>query len=190
MSTPINDLNNDNIQIYGDDLDLVAVAPVGTVLPTGLEELTDAFTDLGWLSEDGVDWDDAYEVADFKGHQGGKTVLKLPTGVSRTFKVQCLEETATTVGLRYPGFTPAKIGAADVYGGELPGPRLDPRVFVIDLKSISTGHTKRFVVPKGMVTEVATLQHRRSGIAIYEMTIEVLEGKAFVYSDAPGWATS
>lgn len=29
---------------------------------------------------DGFNWDDAHKVADFKVHQGGKTVLKLPTG--------------------------------------------------------------------------------------------------------------
>jgi hypothetical protein len=184
----INDLDNANIQIYGDDLDIVAVAPFGTTLPVGLADLTAPFKDLGWLSEDGIDWDDAYESSDFKGHQGGKTVLKLPTNVNRTFKVQCLEETAITLGLRYPGFTPAKIGSEEVYGGELPGPKLDPRVFVVDLKSITSGKRKRYAVPKGTVTEVGTLQHRRSGITMYELTVEVLEGKAFLYSDAPGWA--
>lgn len=187
MSTPINDLDNANIQIYGDDLDIVAVAPVGTTLPVGLAPLAAPFKDLGWLSEDGIDWDDAYDATDFKGHQGGKTVLKLPTGVSRTFKVQCLEETATTLGLRYSGFAPQQIETTQVYGGEIPAPKMDPRVFVADMKSITTGKTKRYVVPKGVVTEVGTLQHRRSGITIYEMTIEALEGKAFLYSDAPGW---
>jgi|GEM_PF-4365244 len=184
----ISNLDNNNIQIYGDDLDMVAVAPLGTTLPAGLADLAAPFIDLGWLSEDGIDWDDSYETSDFKGHQGGKTVLKLPTGVGRTFKVQCLEETYYTVGLRYPGFKPAKIGSEEVYGGELPGPKMDPRVFVADLKSITTGKRKRYVVPKGVVSEVGTLQHRRSSITMYELTIEALEGKAFLYSDAPGWA--
>lgn len=189
MTTPINDLDNTNIQIYGDDLDIVAVAPFGTTLPVGLADLTTPFVDVGWLSEDGIGWDDSMEVTDFKGHQGGKTVLKIPTSVSRTFKFQCEEETAVTLGLRYPGFTPAKVGETTAYGGEIPAPRMDPRAWVIDLGSITQdGVRKRYIVPKGVVTEVGTLEHKRAGITMYEFTVEALEGKVFLYSNAPAWA--
>ena len=45
-----------NIRIYGDDDSAVSVGAKGTTGPTTLAALdADDFTELGWLSEDGID---------------------------------------------------------------------------------------------------------------------------------------
>lgn len=189
--TTVSSLDNSNINIYGGDLDMVAVAPFGTELPVGLTELKAPFKDCGWLNEDGIDWEDSYETSDFKGHQGGKTVISLPTSVDRTFKFVCEEETALTVGLRYSGFTPKQVGSEQAYGGEVPAPKMDPRAWVIDLHSISQdGIRKRFVIPKGVVSEVGTISHKREDMTLYEFTVKVMEGKFFMYSNAASWKPS
>ena len=182
----INNLNNQNAEIYGGDLDMVAVAPFGTELPVGMADLAAPFKDLGWLSEDGVDWDDDVDTTDVKGHQGGRIVIKIPSSVSRTFKVQCLEETALTVGLRYPGWKPTEVAAAGgapaSYGGLVPGPTMDPHAYVLDMNSITNaGHRKRYVVPNGVVTDMATISNKRSDVALYEFTVEALEGLVYLY---------
>ena len=183
----ISNLNNANVEIYGGDLDMVAVAPHGTVLPVGMVDLAAPFKDVGWLSEDGIDWDDDVDTTDVTGHQGGRIVVKIPASVSRTFKFQCLEETALTVGLRYPGWKSTKVeptaGEPASYGGLIPGPKADPRVYVLDLHSITNdGHRKRYVIPDGSVTEVATINHKRGDTAaLLEFTVEALEGLAYLY---------
>lgn len=182
----INNLNNQNAEIYGGDLDMVAIAPFGTELPVGMVDLKAPFKDLGWLSEDGIDWEDEIDTTDVPGHQGGKIVIKIPSNVSRTFKFQCLEETALTVGLRYPGWKPTEIASASSepasWGGAVPGPTMDPHAYVIDMHSITnSGHRKRYVVPNGVVTETATISNKRSDATLYEFTVEALEGLVYLY---------
>ena len=176
-------------EIYGHDDDVVAVAPVGTTLPTGLAALVAPFKGLGWLSDDGISWDDNYDKVTVTAHQGGVDIIEIITKVQRSFKFQCLEETAQTLGLRYPGFVPTATGVAPdvVYGGEVPTPTMDPRAWVIDTFSIShAGHRTRKVIPKGVVSEVGTLVAKRGEIAIYEYTVKVLEGRFFFYGNSPG----
>ena len=191
--TAINDLDSGNIEVYGADEDLVSVAPFGTTLPVGMAALAAPFVDLGWLSEDGVDWEDSISTKEFKGHQGGRTVLTVIEAVDRKFKVQLLEETAKTLGLRYPGWEPTAIpgtgGEPTVYGGEVPAPKTDYRVFVIDLHSIANpGHDKRYVIPKGQVVGTGTVVHKRADMTILEYEVSVAEGKFFLYYSNPAFA--
>ena len=137
----VNALDATNIEIYGGDDDVVMVAPIGTTAPVGIAEPTAAFQNVGWLSEDGISWDDATDKVTITAHQGGVEVIEVTTKATRTFKFQCLEETALVLGLRYPGFTPVQVGAEPVYGGEVPTPVTDRRVWIIDTYSISNpGH--------------------------------------------------
>lgn len=178
----VNALDATNIEIYGGDDDVVMVAPIGTTAPVGIAEPTAAFQNVGWLSEDGISWDDATDKVTITAHQGGVEVIEVTTKVTRTFKFQCLEETALVLGLRYPGFAPAQVGTEPVYGGEVPTPVTDRRVWIIDTYSISNpGHRVRKVVPIGQVSTVGTLVMKRGEVSVYEFEVKVMEGKFFIY---------
>ena len=186
MSVTVNDAAY--AEMYGHDDDVVAVAPVGTTLPVGLAALTPPFKGLGWLSDDGISWNDSYDKVTITAHQGGVDIIEVITKVQRTFKFACLEETARVLGLRYPGFTPAAVASEPTtFGGEVPTPTMDPRAWVIDTFSISNvGHHTRKAIPKGVVTEVGTLVAKRGEIRIYEFTVKVLEGRFFIYGNSAG----
>lgn len=175
-------LDATNIEIYGGDDDAVMVAPLGTTAPVGIAAPTAPFKNVGWLSDDGISWDDATDKVTITAHQGGVEVIEVTTKVTRTFKFQCLEETALVLGLRYPGFTPVQVGTEQVYGGEVPTPVTDRRVWIIDTYSISNpGHRVRKVVPIGQVSTVGTMVMKRGEVTVYEFEVKVMEGKFFIY---------
>ena len=73
-------------------------------------------------------------------------------------------------------------GAPASYGGIVPGPTMDPHAYVLDMNSITNaGHRKRYVVPNGVVTDMATISNKRSDVALYEFTVEALEGLVYLY---------
>ena len=180
-----------NIEIYGGDDDAVLTTDygvTGATLPVGLAAPAATFEEVGWLSEDGLSWDDSYDKVTIVAHQGGTEVIEVTIKTTREFKFQCLEETAMTLGLRYPGFTPAPVAAEPTtFGGEVPTPTADVRPWIVDLYSISNpGHRIRKVVPRGQVSSVGTLVAKRGEVSIYEYTVKVLEGKFFIYGNSPG----
>jgi len=186
-----------NIQIYGGDSDAVFTVPFGTTtvtLPTALAAPTAPLSDVGWLSEDGISWDDSYDKVTIVAHQGGVEVVEVITKTSREFKFQCLETTARQLSLRYPGWTPTMTGVSpnEVYGGEVPAPVADVRPWVVDTYSISAASRGRLrrVVPRGQVSGVGTLVAKRGQVAIYEYTVKVLEGKFFIYGDSTALAAA
>lgn len=175
-----------NIQIYGGDDDAVlttAFGVTGTALPVGLAAPVAAFTEVGWLSEDGISWDDTYDKVTITAHQGGVEVIEVFTKTTREFKFQCLEESAFVLGLRYPGFVPASQAGPPVsWGGEVKSPVADVRPWLIDTYSISNpGQRLRKAIPRGQVSSVGTLVAKRGEVSIYEYTVKVLEGKFFIY---------
>ena len=183
-----------NIEIYGGDEDAVSVGPFPTAIPPGLAELPAGMAGVGWLSEDGITWSDSLDKVTITAHQGGVEVIEVTTKIARSFKFQCLETTALTMGLRYPGFkptgvAPAGAGGKAVYGGEVPTPINDPRTWVIDTFSISNpGNHERKVIPKGQVSTTGDLVAKRGEVSILEFEVKVMEGKFFIYSNSAGMA--
>src|SRR4029453_15214544 len=99
-----------NIRIYGDESSAVSVAPEGTAVPTTLAALASDYDEVGWISEDGTEITREAPTNQFTAWQAGTTLRVKPTGVKNTVKLQCLEETAITLGLYYPGSTGATTG--------------------------------------------------------------------------------
>ncbi|MFT9821153.1 hypothetical protein, partial [Lysinibacillus sp. NPDC056185] len=121
-----------NIRVYGDDSSAVWVAPKGTVGPEDLATPEADFTELGWIGEDGITLSRSTDVQEFKAWQGGTIVRKKVTKTDNTFKFQCLEETAVTLGLMHPGISGST--TAGVTRARIPaGIRSDQRVFVVDM---------------------------------------------------------
>lgn len=170
----------DNIRIYGDLDSGVYVAPKGTTLPTDLDTPAD-FTELGWLSEDGISVDRSEEATTHRAYQGGTIVRRKKTSVEDSFTFQCLEETATVLGLYYAGATPTvQDGVAKIEVKNQT--RTDERAWVVDV--VDGNVKKRYVVPVGTVS-TGSVVHSNSEMTVYEFTVTI-QGDYEVITNSPG----
>lgn len=95
-------LNPDNARIYGGDADAIFLAPLGTPLPTTIdEELDPAFEDVGWLHADGITETATGSVEKTRGHQGNGVVRTRINEGGTTVAFTALETKALTQKLRY-----------------------------------------------------------------------------------------
>lgn len=183
--------NQANVRIYGDDGDAVYVGPKGVTFPTGIEAPTgNTLEAIGWLGEDGINLDQDITVNTFNGHQGGAQLRQKKSAVSRSFTFQALEETATTLGLYYPGLTATTSGsgAESVTTFAVPaGARSDERAWMIE--TWDDDIWKRYNIPVGEVGETGTVSHTNSGLTIYEFTVAILGGFDIV-SNNPAFVKS
>lgn len=178
--------NQANIRIFGDDGDAVYVAAKGATFPTALAAPAVAFSEIGWLGEDGINLDQSLTVNKFNAHQGGAQIRQKKSGVERSFTFQALEETAITLGLYYPGITGVTSGTApnQVTTFSVPaGSRSDERAWIVD--SFDGTVQKRHNIPVGEVGETGTISHTNSGLAIYEFTVNIF-GAFTIVTNAAG----
>lgn len=160
-----------NIRIYGDETSAISVAPKGTTGPAGLEALVAPYVELGWMSEDGAEITREFSINEFNGWQGGTIVRTRRAGNKDTVKFQCLEETAATLGLYYPGST----GTTDLAGvskiAVKAGAVSDERAWVIDF--FDDDVHKRYDIPRGEVTGQGSLVHKSTEMTVYEFTLTI-----------------
>lgn len=171
----------DNIRIYGDLDSAVYVGDKGATLPADLGEPSEGFTELGWLSEDGISEARSEDAQNFRAYQGGTIVRRKKTSVEDTITFQCLEETAAVVGLRYAGQTPTATGGVATINVK-EQTKDDPRAFIVDV--VDGGATKRYVVPIGYAGS-GTLVHSNSAMTVYEFTVTIV-GDYDIITDSPG----
>ena len=172
----------DNIRVYGDLESAVYVADKGSTLPTDLAEPAAPFVELGWLSEDGIGEDRSEDVQTFRAYQGGTIVRRKKTSVEDSITFQCLEETATVLGLRYAGQTvdTSTPGVAHITVANQT--KDDPRAFVVDV--VDGDYTKRYVIPVGYVG-TGSVVHSNSAMTVYEFTVTI-QGDYDIITDSPG----
>lgn len=178
--------NAENARIFGSDDDAVSIAPLGTDLPTGLAELESEFQDVGWLHTDGITLGGDATVNKFRGHQGGKVIRTKVTESNKTFKFQCLETTALTLGLQLnitdtetaTGVTTMTVSTAD---------RVEARAFSIDVYDVDGRDDPvhyRYVCARGEIGERAEFKLVNSDITGYTYTVEVID-EFFIITDDP-----
>lgn len=170
-----------NIRIYGDESSAVSVAPEGTAVPTTLGALAAEYAEVGWISEDGTEITREASTNEFTGWQGGTIVRVKPTGVKNTVKFQCLEETALTLGLYYPGSTGVTAGGVStltVTGGAA----TDVRAWVLDFYDGDVH--KRYAIERGEVTGQGSIAHKSTEMTVYEFTLTIY-GEFLVITDNP-----
>lgn len=177
--------NYDNIRVYGDLDSEVYLAPLGSTLPTTLEDPIAPFDALGWLSEDGVPLSVSTNVELFRGWQGGSVLRTKVTSTDKSFRVQALEEKAMVLELYFDANAPVVtgVGAAAVAKMVLPeGIGTVARAAVV--KFIDGGVTKYLCCEKVEVGERGEVAHTNSGMTIYEMNFQII-GEAYILSNAP-----
>lgn len=146
---------------------IVSVAPVGTTLPTTTAAtLNAAFTDVGLISEDGVEVSASAEYTTIKSWDGA-TVRKIQSAFDPTVSFAMLETNAESLELYWSGSTvEANTGESKI---EIVPFATDRRAFVIDVEDGT--RLTRYVLPVAEVTDRQPITHRNTEAVAYGVTL-------------------
>lgn len=150
----------------------ISVAPLGTTLPTDASTaLSGSFTNLGYVSAEGITKGMPRETTEIKAY-GGETILATQTGFSNTFKFKLVEY--LNVDVKKVALGDANVsGAIDTGITALVNSKeLKEHVYVID--NIVHGAVERIVIPNGKVTEVGEIVYVDNDVIGYPITITAL----------------
>lgn len=167
------------------------VAPPKTTLPTDSESTWNAaFTDIGWISDDGITESNSADSTEIKGWQGGQTVRKVISSSEMTFSFTAIETSKTVLELYHKGSKVVTTTGKSVLAVKAPGP--DRRTFGFDV--IDGDSHIRIVIPDGEVTETGDITYKGDEAIAYELTITAYPGPdgtvAFKYSNDPAWSAA
>lgn len=150
----------------------VSVAPLGTELPTdALTELSLEFSNLGYISEDGLTNENSPETENIKAW-GGDVVLVTQTDKEDTFGFKLIEALNVAV-LKF-------IYGADNVSGDIDtgikvkanAKELEPVSIVVDM--VVQNALKRIVIPNAKITEVAEIEYKDDDAVGYDVTVQAL----------------
>lgn len=150
----------------------ISVAPLNTTLPTdATTALAGAFTNLGYVSAEGLTKTQARETAEIKAW-GGDVVMTPQSGFKLTIKFKLIEYLNVAV-------KKVALGDDNVSGTLTTGitatinsKELEEHAYVID--SIVHGALERTVIPCGKVTEVGDLVYVDNDVVGYPITITAM----------------
>lgn len=188
MSVPITTatentwLDSDNARIYGGDLDSVWVGNHGAIFPVGDDIVVPENHDnIGWLSEDGLNFAHNDNTETFNGHQGGKVVRKKVTTSEDTFTFTALETTLLTFGLINDvksHTTTGGVSRLKVSGSKKSN---DKRSWIVDTWDGDIWY--RYLIPSGEVGERPEEVKSNSAITMYELAVTVYGGYEILTND-------
>lgn len=146
----------------------VYVAPLGTTLPTSATAALDnAFTDLGWVSEDGVT---NMITRDTTKHYawGGDVVKTTQDRYTETVRLALLESSADVLKVVYGEDSVTENG--DTMAVEHSSLMLTRQSFVIDF--VDGDRAGRHVIREGLVTTVSDVVYVHTDLTRYEIEID------------------
>lgn len=144
-------------------------APLGTTLPTtATEALDEAFTDLGWVSEDGVTNSISRDTTKHYAW-GGDVVKTTQDKYTETVKLTLLESNADVLSVVYGADNVTENG--DTLAVEHSSLMLDRMSFVIDF--IDGDRAGRIVLREGLVVELSDVVYVHKDLTRYEITIDL-----------------
>lgn len=155
-------------------------APLGTALPTSAtESLNAAFSELGYVSEDGLTNNNSPESDTVKAW-GGDTVLSLQTDRPDTWAMTLLESLNTDVLKTIYGAANVIVDGSGnitvkVTAGDMPA---GAWVFDTILKG---GRARRIVVPNGTISELGEIVYKDDQAIGYNVTITDVPDSSGVY---------
>lgn len=145
-------------------------APVGTMLPTTADgTLDNAFVNIGYISEDGVEYDGSIESEEIKSWEQD-TVLRPRTSRTDSFKFSMLEMLNPEALKIYYGDDNVS-GTLDT-GIEVTvnANDVDPMSYVIDMVTTGGG-LHRIVIPSGVVSETESITYKPNEAAMLGVTV-------------------
>lgn len=149
-------------------------APKGTALPTDANTpLSAAFSEMGYVSEDGVTNSNSPSSEKVK-DWGGQTVLIVFSDKPDTIKVKFLESLNPNVLETVYGEANVTVNAAvGTISIKANASELDEYVYVIDM-SMRGGALKRIVIPAGSLSELGDIVYKNNEPVGYEVTLECM----------------
>ena len=149
----------------------IAIAPVGTPLPTSTQDALDAaFEDLGYVSEDGLVNSTNLEVEKIKAW-GGDTVLVIQSSKEDTFKYTLIEvkKLAVLKHIYGKGNVSGTLETGIVI--KVNNQDVDEVSVVID-KIMRDNTAKRIVIPSCKVSNVGDINYKDNEAIGYETTVD------------------
>lgn len=152
----------------------VFFADVGTTLPTDATSALDAgFSDLGFVSEDGVTNSNTPETDDIKAW-GGQVVLTVQTSKPDEFKLTLIESLNSGVlKVVYGDDNVTVDGGTGAITVQATAAEQEEHSFVITM-ALRGGATRRIVIPNGKLKEVGDVVYKDDEAIGYEITLAAL----------------
>jgi hypothetical protein len=182
--------NNPNEIVVGGN-GRILVAEVGTAAPADITEAASAsWTELGYVSDEGVTFTVGKEIEDVNVWQSFYAVRRLMTAQSGQLGFELAQWNRDTVPLAFGGGTISEPAAgAYRYTPPEPGP-IDERALILEFED--GDYSFRIVVPVGMVTEdvETTLNKAPNGVLPITFGVNGQEGVApwYLDTDHPAFA--
>lgn len=148
-------------------------APLGTTLPTdattAIASVSNAYVDLGYVSEDGLTNNNSPESDTVKAW-GGDTVLNLQTDRPDTFALTLIEALNSDVLKAVYGSSNVTIDGSGNYEIKATSQDMPSGVWVFDM-ILKGGRAKRIVVPNGTISELGEITYKDDEAVGYNITI-------------------
>jgi len=143
----------------------------GTVTPpTSTTASLTGYTNCGYISEDGLKNESKRDTTEIKAW-GGDVVKKPTTGFTDTFKYKLIEGLNTDVlKIVYGSSNVSTDGTTNETTVNVKSADLEIACWVFDM-IVGENKTKRIVIPKGQITEVAEITYKDSDVVGYEVTM-------------------
>ncbi len=154
---------------------LVATAPEGTILPTDATGALDAaFTELGYINEDGVAFAPDLSVDDVMAWQSLSPIRTLLTAYNIELGFSLLEWIEEALILAFGGgqYTDNGDGTWDF---DLPAPGERPTLALV-IEGQDGTETYRFVFPRVELTDTGDIQLFKGGASEFPVTVKALAG--------------
>lgn len=146
----------------------VWVGPLTATLPTSVDATLTGFTELGYVSEDGLTNTNGLESADIK-DWGGTTVLTTQTGKSDEFKFKLLEVLNPEVLKVIYGSDNVTVNGSTIKVEANADP-LDDYAWIFDIM-LRDGSLKRIVIPCGTIKELGDIGYVGSDATGFDITL-------------------
>jgi len=161
----------------------IYTAPSGTTVPTTVAGATTGFSQLGYVSEDGLVTSTSTDTNDIKAWQNGDLVRRVQTSHDFTLQFTMLQTNEKTLEVYYGNFTHG-VGAADG-SVQVTGEQGYRGAWVFDV--VDDDQLIRIVVPDGQVTERQDVSYVNGDAVTYGVTITCYPDangvKAVIYFD-------
>lgn len=176
MSTATNDVKNVT-SAQPEVAGAIYRAPVGTTMPTNAyEDLDPTFTNLGYVSDDGLTNANSPET-ETKKAWGGATILTSQTGRPDTLKYKLVEALNVNVLKSVYGDDFVKGDLTTGITVDANTKQMKDAAYVIDMV-LKDNALKRVVVPRATLTSLGDVVYKDGEIVGYEVTLTALPNEA------------
>ena len=157
----------------------IYVAPLGTTLPTSVDDTLTGFICLGYVSDSGVTNDNSPATQTVKAW-GGDTVLVLQTDRPDTYKMTLLETMEAEVKKIIYGEDNVTVDGSGNITVKATSEELPGHVYVIDM-ALQNSAKQRIVIPEGRISALDTITYADDSAVGYGITINDIPDGDGVY---------